>query len=234
MSFVAVSLVAFAFAFLGSLPLAGPIAVLVVSDGASGRYKEALLIAFGAAIAEGTYAFLAFWGFSTFLARHALVLPISHGVTAIILCGLGTRFLFFKLKEKETSPSGETKPGRFWIGFSIAALNPTLLATWGAVMTFLCSRQLVHFTGLLAVPFGMFAAAGIGVWGLMMVALLKRVRSKFPRAALAWIVRSMGIVLIAAGIWSGVELGRYILHPKSPPSSLVAACTIHAGRPSRV
>src|SRR5208282_1597048 len=92
MSFVAVSLVAFVFAFVGSLPLAGPIALLVVSNAASGRTKEALRIALGAAVAEGIYAFLAFWGFATFLARHALVLPISHGVTAVILCALGARF----------------------------------------------------------------------------------------------------------------------------------------------
>jgi threonine/homoserine/homoserine lactone efflux protein len=224
-----VSSVAFAFAFLGSLPLAGPIAILVVADGVSGRYKEALLIAFGAAIAEGTYAFLAFWGFSTFLARHALVLPISHGVTAVLLCALGTHFLFFKLKEKEASSDEETKPGRFWFGFSIAALNPTLLATWGAVMTFLCSRQLVHFTGVLAVPFGMFAAAGIAAWGLMVVWLLKRFRNQLPRAALAWVVRSMGVVLIGVGVRSGIELGRYVLHPKSLPKSSLA----RVGRPSR-
>src|SRR5580704_13680750 len=114
MSFVAVSLVAFVFAFVGSLPLAGPIALLVVSNGASGHYKEALRIALGAAVAEGIYAFLAFWGFATFLARYSWVLPISQGVTAIVLFGLGARFLFFfKLKDEEAKPGEETKPGRF-------------------------------------------------------------------------------------------------------------------------
>src|SRR5271163_2627129 len=117
MSFVWVSLVALVFAFVGSLPLAGPIALLVVSNGASGRDKEALRIALGAAVAEGIYAFLAFWGFATFLARYALVLPISHGVAAVILCGLGARFLFFKLKEETVKPGEEPKPGRFWLGF---------------------------------------------------------------------------------------------------------------------
>ena len=55
MSFVAVSLVALVFSFVGSLPLAGPIALLVVSNGVRGRYKEALRIAIGAALAEGIY-----------------------------------------------------------------------------------------------------------------------------------------------------------------------------------
>jgi threonine/homoserine/homoserine lactone efflux protein len=221
--FVVVSLVAFVFAFVGSLPLAGPIALLVVSNGAGGRYKEALRVALGAAVAEGIYASLAFWGFATFLARHALVLPISHGVTAVVLCALGARFLFFKLAKEASKPGEESKPGGFWVGFSISAINPTLLATWGAVTTFLYARQLVTFTPLLAVPFGVCAAAGIGVWGLTVVALLERFRHQLPRATLTWVVRSMGIVLIGVGLWSGIELGIYVLHPESRAGSRAGA-----------
>src|ERR1700735_5437894 len=140
MPFVAVSLVALVFAFVGSLPLAGPIALLVVSNGVNGRHREALRIALGAALAEGIYAFLAFWGFATFLARYKLLLPISHGVTALILLALGTRFVFFKVKTEDPSAPASVRPARFWVGFSISALNPTLLATWGAVTTFLYSK----------------------------------------------------------------------------------------------
>jgi threonine/homoserine/homoserine lactone efflux protein len=218
MDFIAVSTVAFVFAFIGSLPMAGPVALLVVSNGAKGRYGEALRIALGAAAAEGVYAFLAFWGFATFLARHALVLPISHGVTAVILCGLGARFLFFKLKEGDRRREKEARPGRFWLGFSVAGLNPTLLATWGAVTTFLYSRQLVHFTGLLAIPFGVFAAAGIAAWGFIMVGLLRRFRNDLPRGALTWVVRGMGVLLVGVGVWSAVELGEYIAHPHARSS----------------
>ena len=53
---------------------------------------------------------------------------------------------------------------------------------WCAVTTFLYARQLVHFTGLLAIPFGVFAAAGIALWGVMTVALLRRFRHHLPRA----------------------------------------------------
>jgi threonine/homoserine/homoserine lactone efflux protein len=211
MSFVAVSVIAFVVAFVGSLPLAGPVALLVVSNGASRRYKDALRIALGAALAEGIYAFIAFWGFATFLARHALVLPISHGVTAVIMCGLGVRFLFFKLKGRSAKAPKEADSGRFWVGFSISAVNPTLLATWGAVTTFLYSNQIVRFTGLLAIPFGVCAAAGIAVWGLMVVGLLERFGKRVPNAVLTWVVRSMGIVMICVGLWSFVALGKYVL-----------------------
>ena len=228
MSFVAVSLVALVFAFVGSLPLAGPIAVLVVSNGVNGRFKASLEIALGAAVAEGIYAFLAFWGFATFFARYPVVLPISHAVTAVILLTLGVYFLRFKMKE-EQAHTEESKRGKFWVGFSVSILNPTLLATWGAVTTFLYSRQLVKMTGLLAIPFGAFAAAGIGLWALMMVALMKRFREHFPRAALTWLVRGMGIVLIGIAAWSLVELVRYFADPKDRAKTKVAWAT-DAGR----
>ncbi len=108
------------------------------------------------------------------------------------------------------------------MGFSISILNPTLLATWSAVTTFLYSKQLFEMTGLLAIPFGACAAGGIMLWAFMMVALMRRFREHFPRSLLTWMVRGMGIVLIGIGVWSGAELVRYIVG-KTPPGH-VAAC----------
>ncbi len=234
MSFVAVSLAALVFAFVGSLPLAGPIALLVVSNGVRGRFNEALRIALGAALAEGIYAFLAFWGFATFLARHRLVLPISHGVTAAILCGLGVRFVVFKVKQEDaTREPASVRPARFWVGFSISALNPTLLATWGAVTTFLYSKALVQFTPILAVPFGAFAAAGIALWGVMTVMLLRRFRHRVPTAALTWIVRGMGVVLIGVGVWSGVQLVEYVVKGPGRGSASITGAPASAEAPAR-
>ncbi len=204
------SVLAFVFAFVGSLPLAGPIALLVVSNGVRGRYREAFEIAVGAAVAEGVYAFLAFWGFATLLARYELVLPISHGVTAVLLLGLGVRFVFFTVRAE---PAGEDKPGRFWVGFSISALNPTLLVTWSAVTTFVFSKGPVVFEPVLAVPFGVFAAGGVAVWGAVTVGLLRRYRSQLPERVLTWVVRAMGLVLVGAAVWSGIELVRHLHDP---------------------
>jgi threonine/homoserine/homoserine lactone efflux protein len=221
MSFLAVSLVALVFSFVGSLPLVGPIAVLVVSNGVNGRYKDALQIGLGAAVAEGIYAFLAFWGFATFLARYAIVLPISRAVTAAVLLSLGVHFLFFRLKDVAPTSARQAKRGRFWVGFSISILNPTLLATWSAVTTFLYSKQLVAMTALLAIPFGGFAAGGIMLWAFMMVALMRTFRERFPKGLLTWIVRGMGVVLIGVGLWSGAELVRYIV-AKAPAGHVAA------------
>jgi threonine/homoserine/homoserine lactone efflux protein len=232
MPFVVVSVVALVFGFVGSLPMAGPIAILVVSNAANEHYAEARRTAYGAAIAEGLYAFLAFWGFATFLARHDAVLPISHGVTGAVLLGLGIHFCTFKLKDDDSKKSddGAKKKGPFLVGFSIAAINPTLLVTWSAVTTFLYSRQIVQMTGTLAIPFGACAALGITLWAVFIVWLLRRFRDHFPKSVLTWVVRVMGGVLIALAAWSFVELVRWIVDPASRPKKMASQSEIAAPR----
>jgi hypothetical protein len=48
-----------------------------------------------------------------------------------------------------------------------------------------------------------------------MVALLKHFQ--LPRATLTWVVRGIGVAMIGIGLWSGVELGRYLVEPKPAP-----------------
>ncbi|HEV3192845.1 MAG TPA: LysE family transporter, partial [Polyangiaceae bacterium] len=85
MHLLVVCAIAFAFAFVGSMPLVGPIALLTVSRAAHKRFGEALRIGLGAAAAEALYASLAFWGFATVLSRYRLVIPISRGATGVVL-----------------------------------------------------------------------------------------------------------------------------------------------------
>jgi threonine/homoserine/homoserine lactone efflux protein len=220
MGLLAVCLVAILFGFVGSVPLAGPVALLVFSRGVDGRYSQARRIGYGAAVAEGAYAFFAFWGFATFLARYPLVLPISHGVTAALLFALGVHFVRFKEKEQGAVSSdrhsgGGAKGGPFVLGFSISAFNPTLLATWSAVTTFLYSKQIVRMTSLMAVPFGVCAGLGIALWATIFVSLLRRFKDHFPQAAVRWVVRSMGVVLLGVALWSLASLARYLADPSA-------------------
>lgn len=203
-----VSIIAFIFGFVGSMPLAGPASVMIVSRGARKLYRDAFLLALGASLAEGIYAGLAFWGFSTFLARHPAVLPVSHAVTAVVLLIVGVHFL--RWKEESKTNGDERRGSAFVIGFSISALNPALLATWSAATTAIYSRQIVRMTGLMAIPFGVAAAAGIVAWNALLVQLMKRFEDKFPKRWIGWVIRGMGLVLIAIAIWSAVDLVRHL------------------------
>lgn len=207
MSVVFVAILAFVLGFVGSVPLAGPIAVLVISRAGIGKFEEARSIAFGAAIAEGLYAGVAFWGFATFLATHAAAMPIAHGVTAVVLLAVGAHFMRWK------APTGDEKVEQkarsaFFVGLTAALANPTLLLTWSAVTTAIYSRQIVVMTGFEAIPFGLAAMAGIATWFVILVALMKRYHHKLPRTALQWIVRGMGLLLVGIAVVSAIDLVR--------------------------
>jgi threonine/homoserine/homoserine lactone efflux protein len=201
------SLVAFGFGFIGSVPLTGPVAILVVARSVQRQFGAAVRIGLGAAVAEALYAGIAFWGFATFLTRHPLILPLSHGVSAAVLTAVGLYFLRWG-----PGPDGEPERPRrlsgFLLGFTVSALNPTLLATWSAATAVLYSRQLVTFSGLLAVPFGLAAGAGVACWELVLIGLLERFRDRFPRRALTWGVRGMGVLLLGVAVLAALDLVR--------------------------
>jgi threonine/homoserine/homoserine lactone efflux protein len=204
--------VALAFAFLGSMPLAGPIAILTLSRAASGRHAEALRIGLGAALAEGIYAGLAFWGFATFLPRHKLLVPISQASTSVLLVALGARFMFWRPPAEKADPR-ENRAGTAFLGFSISALNPTLLVTWTAVVAFLYARGVERCSGIVAIPFGASAAIGVAAWFACLVKLLRVFKSKLPVRAFRWVIRTMGVALVATGILTGVRFAQWVAGP---------------------
>jgi len=216
---------AFAFGFVGSMPLAGPIAVMVVSRAASRRFSEALHIGLGAALAEGIYAGVAFWGFTSLFARTPLLAPISHGVTAVVLAVLGARFVFWSPKktERKRAASNSQRAGTTLVGFSISAINPTLLVTWGAIVAFLYSKGLSGASSLVAVPFGACAAAGVAIWFVVLVALLRKYEGNLPHGVLTWTIRGLGLALVVLGMWSAVRLVDWLHGNRAAPAHAVAS-----------
>jgi threonine/homoserine/homoserine lactone efflux protein len=206
--------VAFTFGFVGSIPLAGPIAILMLSRAAQRRFGEALRVGIGAALAEGTYSGIAFWGFNTFLARGERVEPISHAAAAIVLTGLGVAFMFWKPQAKKDRR--ENAAGTVLLGFSVSALNPTLIITWSAAVAFLYSKGLGRgLPQVAAIPFGVSAAVGISSEIACLIAVLQRYHGKVPERVMTWIIRAMGLLLVGLGLWSGVQFWRWMAEPRS-------------------
>jgi threonine/homoserine/homoserine lactone efflux protein len=210
MILLAICAVAIAMGYIGSMPLAGPVAVMTVSRAARRRYGEALRVGLGAAVAEGLYAGVAFFGYTSLLARHAAVVPISRGATALVLCALGVHFMVWRLREKKDDR--ENKMGTALLGFSISAANPTLFLTWSAAVAFLYSKGLTRPSPAYAIPFGLSAASGVAGWFFSLTLLLRKYGERLPQAAFTWTVRSMGVALVGLGVWSGVDLVRWFEH----------------------
>ncbi|MDH5491032.1 MAG: LysE family transporter [Myxococcales bacterium] len=198
----------FVFGFVGSVPVAGPIAVLVLCSGLERRFRNGLGIAMGAAVAEGTYALLAFWGFGTLLSGLPWSSAISHGASASLLLVLGMHLLrragpSDEERESPSAPLGAESGGfgsGLVLGFGVTALNPTLIATWSMAITMLHTSELIIDSEGSALAFGAGAALGIGGWFAILLGLLYRYRERFTqgfvassRRAAAWLVLGFGL-----------------------------------------
>jgi threonine/homoserine/homoserine lactone efflux protein len=192
-----------AFGFVGSVPIAGPVSALVFRSGVEGRFNRGRGIAVGAAVAEAFYAFLAFWGFSTVLGRYEFVLPLSRVIGGIILMALGVTFLRRPSVSLEPPAQAAKAEGTrsFILGFGITGLNPTLIATWTAIVATLYSTGLATFTTPAAGAFAIGVALGITLWFVLLLALLRRFREKFEQQVLDRMVRAMGIIIFGLGAW---------------------------------
>jgi threonine/homoserine/homoserine lactone efflux protein len=197
------ALLGFLFGFIGSMPVAGPVAVVVFGRGIEDRGRSGLYIAIGSAVAESVYAYLAFWGFSAFLTKYKWIELVSTAAAATILSGLGLRFMFRKPAAERPVQDGKRHVGKkrnFTLGFLLTALNPTLIATWTAAVTTVYSLQIVDFDESGALPFSLGAATGIVTWFATLLYMLKRFRARVSPAVLDKVVRVMGVFLLVLGI----------------------------------
>jgi threonine/homoserine/homoserine lactone efflux protein len=193
-------LLGFLFGFIGSIPVAGPISLLVVAYGLRGRYRDAIFLAAGGALAESGYAALSFWGMSALLARYPAILPWSRAAGAVVLLGLGSVFVSGG-GMKESTQEPDSKRRSFLTGFGLTALNPTLIVTWTAATTTLYGTGLLSPSRGAAAPFSIGAFVGIVAWFSVLVALIERYRDKFRPSLLGRMIQVIGLLLIGLGLF---------------------------------
>lgn len=203
------ALFGFLFGFIGSMPMAGPIGALILGKSLDGRLRTALHIGLGAAVAEGLYAVLAFLGFSVLLADYPFMVPASRIVAAVMLFALGFNFILRKRLPKGVRGEDLARPLRSaLVGFTITAINASLLATWGVAAASSMSMGGLESRLALSIPFGLGAALGIASWYVVLVGLVRKNLHRFEVRSLGRLVRGMGVVLVGLGIsfvvWTGI------------------------------
>ncbi|HZO14203.1 MAG TPA: LysE family transporter [Polyangiaceae bacterium] len=205
------ALVGFLSGFIGSVPVAGPIAALIVTRGIEGRFRSGVFIAIGGAIVEALYAFLAFWGFMTYLTRYPIIDPISRGVAAAILFGLSIAMLRKKPSElpATTAPARDSALASFAVGATICALNPTLIATWSGLVMTVSSTKILEKSSSLAYPFAIGVCLGISGWFMALLALIARFKERFSPATLDRVVRAFGGFLLVVAFYFAWRFARY-------------------------
>ncbi len=199
-------LIGFAFGYVGSMPVAGPISVLVLHLGLAHDSRHGVYVAVGGALAESFYALLAFWGLSTVLARYPVVLPVSRAVGAGLLLALGLVMLLGRTRPAapRDAPARGNKRSLL-LGFLVTAVNPTLIVTWTAAVAALHATGLLAMERAQALPFAAAAGVGIVAWFLTLLWLVNKWRSRVSPDAMRRFRRGMGGVLVALGGWMALR-----------------------------
>lgn len=187
--------------FIGSVFVAGPISVLVLSRIAQHHDREGWSLAAGAAIAEGTYAALAGLGAKLLVGLEGVLATGGRVLGALLVLGLG-----WLLVRPTHLPGAPPKPrvqraGRgFWLGFMIAALNPALAAGWAAAIAALVSWGLLSGGHLSAMAFGAGVSVGVISWFTLAILGLRNVREKIRPTTALRVRHAAGLVLILIGV----------------------------------
>lgn len=196
------ALIGFLVGWIGSIPVAGPISALVLTRGIQGRFRAGVFIALGGGITEAAYAFLAFYGFSTYLADYPIIKPISSAGGAVVLTVLGITFIRKKAEAPSSKfPVRDSALRNFLLGAWICAINPALIATWTAFTTTLYASGLVEMSSADAAPFAIGCAMGISGWFMVLLVLVKKYRTRFSHETLASVVRAIGVLLLVLAAW---------------------------------
>src|SRR5688572_24863658 len=96
-------IVGLALGFFGSIPVAGPISILVLKDALEKGHRQGFHIALGAAAGESVYAFVAFWGLTTVLETFPVLIPISKIAGAVLVIALGIYLVVRRPKQTEVT-----------------------------------------------------------------------------------------------------------------------------------
>ncbi len=136
-SLITISIVGLLAGFLFSMPVAGPISILITSNALKGRLRYAHLVTIGASFADFFYVFIAVFGLTKLYSAYKPFIPYVLFLGAVFLFYLGykitrTKLDFGNVAEKNLLPEDLRKKdwGGFHIGFMVSFLNPTLFLSW--------------------------------------------------------------------------------------------------------
>jgi threonine/homoserine/homoserine lactone efflux protein len=132
-SIITISLAGLLAGFIFSMPIAGPISILITSNALKGRLRYCILVSVGAFIADFTYVFIAVFGLTKLYSYYKPAIPYIFAVGSLFFFYLGYRIIRTKIdienledKSHLTEKIQKKEKGAFYTGFMINFLNPTL------------------------------------------------------------------------------------------------------------
>jgi threonine/homoserine/homoserine lactone efflux protein len=135
-SLLTISIVGLLAGFLLSMPIAGPISILITSNALKGRMRYCTLATIGASFADFVYVFIAVFGLTKLYSLYKPFIPYILIIGAIFLIYLGVKTVKTKIDidhfDNKGNLIGKVKEerGGFLAGFLLNFLNPTLFIGW--------------------------------------------------------------------------------------------------------
>jgi len=213
----------FGIAFVGSMPMSGPVAVLIMTRALHRERRPALLLALGGALVEAAYAF----GIAAFLpqlvGKTRGVVLVSLGLGSLVVVALGTLLL---VRPGAASKAAETSPRRGVLRGALSTLlNPTLIATWTVAVSTLYANDWLppHLSS--AAAFALGVGLGSLAWFALAVTVIGTWHRRVTPALQAKVLRGMGVLLLVSGLFLGVRFVKQLTSAEEPaaPRSLERA-----------
>jgi threonine/homoserine/homoserine lactone efflux protein len=180
----------------------GPIGLLCIRRALAGGFRLGFLTGLGAAAADGVYGAVAAFGLtavSGFLVAQQRWFMLFGGL-ALVWLGIATARKKPAGTAGESDRSGESLAGAFASTFVLTLANPATILSFLAVFAGLGLAATPGTTGAIAVVAGVFL--GSAAWWLFLAGAMAALHRQVPPAAILWINRGSGAVLVAFGIWA--------------------------------
>lgn len=134
---ITISIVALLTGFIFSMPIAGPISILITTNALKGRLRYCALVNIGASFATFTYVFIAVFGLTKLYPFYKPAIPYLFSLGSIFLLFLGYKIFRTNFDIEhfgENSHLSEIikkkEKGGFYTGCIINFLNPALFIGW--------------------------------------------------------------------------------------------------------
>jgi len=134
-SFIIFSISGFLAGFVLSMPIVGPIGILITSNALRGRLRFCIRTAIGAALVEFVYVFIVVYGVSSLFSFYRPFIPYLLIVGTIVLLVTGFKIVRTKLDLAHIDDTGIVSDklknkGGLRTGILINLTNPTILFSW--------------------------------------------------------------------------------------------------------
>ncbi len=136
-SLITISIVGLIVGFLFSMPIAGPISILITSNALKGNVRYCHRATIGASFADFVFVFIAVFGITKLYALYKPFIPYILFLGAFFLLYVGYKIYKTKVdlehlddKSHLSEKIKEQNKGGFRTGFMISFLNPTLFLSW--------------------------------------------------------------------------------------------------------